>query len=40
VEGSCENGNEASDSIKYLEILEWLSDWRLLKDSASMKLVN
>jgi hypothetical protein len=31
VEGFCEHGNELSDSIKCLEILEWLSDWRLLK---------
>jgi predicted deacylase len=35
VEGSCEHGNELSGSIKCWEILEWLSDWQLLKkDSA------
>jgi hypothetical protein len=35
VEGSCEHGNEPSGSVKCLEILEWLSHWRLLqKDSA------
>jgi hypothetical protein len=35
VEGSCERGNEPSGSLKSLEILEQLSDWRLLeKDSA------
>jgi hypothetical protein len=33
--GSCEHGNEPSGSIKCWEVLEWLSDWRLLKkDSA------
>jgi hypothetical protein len=30
VEGSCEHGNEPSDSIKFGEILEQLNDWRLL----------
>jgi hypothetical protein len=35
VEGACKHGNEPSGSIKCLEILQWLSDWRLLmKDSA------
>jgi hypothetical protein len=34
VEGSCEHGNEPSGSIKCLEFPEYLSDWRLLKDSA------
>jgi hypothetical protein len=31
VEGPCEHGNEPSGSIKCWEILEWLSNWRLLK---------
>jgi hypothetical protein len=31
MEGSSEHGNEASFSIKRWEILEWLSDKRLLK---------
>jgi hypothetical protein len=31
VEGSCEYGNEGLDSIKCREILDWLSDWWLLK---------
>jgi hypothetical protein len=36
VEGSCENGDEPSGSIKRCEILELLSDWWLLKkDSLS-----
>jgi hypothetical protein len=30
VGGSCEHGNEPSGSIKCWEILEYLSDWRLL----------
>jgi hypothetical protein len=35
VEGFGEHGNETSGSIKCWEILEELSDWRLLKkDSA------
>jgi hypothetical protein len=34
VEGSCEQGNEPSVSIKYCEILEWLSDYRLLKKAS------
>jgi hypothetical protein len=34
VEGSCEHGNEPLGSIKCWETLEWLSDLRLLKDSA------
>jgi hypothetical protein len=31
VEGPCEHGNELSGSIKFLEFLEYLSDWLLLK---------
>jgi hypothetical protein len=31
VEGPYEHGNELSGSIKFWEILEWLSDWRLHK---------
>jgi hypothetical protein len=34
VEGNCEKYNEPSDSMKYWEILEWLSYGRLLEDSA------
>jgi hypothetical protein len=42
VEGSCEHGNEPSDSINFWEALEWLNNWRLLKkDSApSCQLVS
>jgi hypothetical protein len=35
VEGCYEHDNESSSSIKCWEILEQLSDWRRLKDSAS-----
>jgi hypothetical protein len=35
VEGSCEHGNEASGSIKYFEVLEWLHNWQLLKRSSA-----
>jgi hypothetical protein len=31
VEGSCEHGNEPSGSIKFLEVLEELHNWRLLR---------
>jgi hypothetical protein len=34
-EGSREISNECSGSIKCSEILEWLNDWRLFKDSAA-----
>jgi hypothetical protein len=35
VGGSFEHGNKTSGFIKYYELLEWLSDWRLLlKGSA------
>jgi hypothetical protein len=34
VDGSCEHGDEHSGSIKYWEILELLSDWRLLKKDS------
>jgi hypothetical protein len=35
VEGSCEDSNEPSGLIKCWVILQWLSDWQLLKkDSA------
>jgi hypothetical protein len=34
VEGSCEQINEISCSVKYLEILGSLSNWLLLKNSA------
>jgi hypothetical protein len=40
VEGFCEHGNEPSGSIKCCEILEQLSNWRLLeKGSAPWSLV-
>jgi hypothetical protein len=32
--GSCEHGNEPSSFVRRCEILEWLSNWRLLKDSV------
>jgi hypothetical protein len=35
VEGSCEYGNEPSGSITFWEILEKLSDWRLLKEDSA-----
>jgi hypothetical protein len=35
LEVSCEHGNEPSGSIKYLEILEWLHNWRLLKEGST-----
>jgi hypothetical protein len=35
VEGFCEHGNEHSGSIKCWEILEWLSDGRLLKKGST-----
>jgi hypothetical protein len=31
VEGSCENGNKLSISIKRWEVLEQIHNWRLLK---------
>jgi hypothetical protein len=31
VEGSCEDGNKLSGSIKHWEVLEWLHNWQLLK---------
>jgi hypothetical protein len=41
VERSCERGNKPSGSIKFSEILERLSNWRLLKkDSASDRQVD
>jgi hypothetical protein len=30
-----EHGNEPSDSITFSEILEWLSDWWLLKKGSA-----
>jgi hypothetical protein len=30
-EGSCEQGNEPSGSIKCWEVLEWLHNWQLLR---------
>jgi hypothetical protein len=35
VEGSCEHGNEPSDSIKCSEVLEWLYNWQLLKKGSA-----
>jgi hypothetical protein len=34
--GSCERGNEISDSIKCWEVLEWLHNWRLLKKGSAI----
>jgi hypothetical protein len=34
-EGSCENGNEPSGSIKCWEVLEWLHNWLILKKGSS-----
>jgi hypothetical protein len=41
VEGSYEHGDEPSGSIKFLEVLELLNNWPLLKKGSlsSMKLV-
>jgi hypothetical protein len=40
VEGSFGQDNEISGSVKFWEIIEWLSDWRLLKEElAFMQLV-
>jgi hypothetical protein len=38
VKGSCEHGNEGSGFIKCWEILEQLSNWRLLKISVCYEL--
>jgi hypothetical protein len=35
VEGACEHGNEPSGSIKCWEILEYLRNWRLLKEGSA-----
>jgi hypothetical protein len=35
VEGSCEHGIEPPGSIKCLEVLEWLHNWRLLKKGSA-----
>jgi hypothetical protein len=35
MEGSCEHGNEPSGFIKCWEILQWLSDWWLLKKGSA-----
>jgi hypothetical protein len=37
VEGSCEHGNEFPGSMKCREILERLSDWRLLKKGSDAR---
>jgi hypothetical protein len=34
VEGSCESGNEPSDFIKCLDIVEWLSDWLIINKGS------
>jgi hypothetical protein len=36
VEGSCEPGNEPSDSIKCWEVLEWLHNWQLLEKGSAL----
>jgi hypothetical protein len=35
VEGSCEHGNEPSDSIKCWEVREWVHSWWLLKKGSA-----
>jgi hypothetical protein len=35
VEDSCEHGNEPSGCTEFWEILEWLSDWWLLKKGSA-----
>jgi hypothetical protein len=35
VEGSCEDDNEPPGFLKYWEILEYLSYWRLLKNDSA-----
>jgi hypothetical protein len=35
VEGSCEQENETSRSVTCWEILEWPSDWWLLKKGSA-----
>jgi hypothetical protein len=35
VEGSCEYGNEPTGSIKFWDIPEQLSDWRLFKKGSA-----
>jgi hypothetical protein len=35
VEGSFEHDNEPSGSIKCLEVLEWLYNWRLFKKGSA-----
>jgi hypothetical protein len=35
MEGSPEHGNEPSGSIKCWEVLEWLHNWRLLKEGSA-----
>jgi hypothetical protein len=34
-ESSFEHSNESSGSMKFWEILEWLSDWRILKKGSA-----
>jgi hypothetical protein len=34
-EGSCEDSNESSVSIKFWDVLEWLRDLRLLKKGSA-----
>jgi hypothetical protein len=36
VDGSCEHGNKSSGSIKYRELLEWLHNWRFLKNGSAL----
>jgi hypothetical protein len=35
VEGSCEHGDEPSDSLKCWEVLEWLHNWQLLRNGSA-----
>jgi hypothetical protein len=37
VEGSCDNGNKASESIKCWEVLEYPHNWLLLKKCSALR---
>jgi hypothetical protein len=36
--GSCEHGNEPSGSINCWEVLDWLHNWRLLKEGSAPRV--
>jgi hypothetical protein len=35
---TCKHGNEPSGSLKYWELLEWLHNWRLLKEGSAAQV--